>query len=57
MLTEISGVFTSDRNANGTFGLQVEGLLPNFTCVYPLISWNARKVYAPTETPMHQCRL
>ena len=53
---EILGVFTSDRNANGTFGLQVEGFYSlNFTCIYPLISWNATKVYAPTETPVHQC--
>ena len=56
-VTEISGVFTSDRDVNGTWKLQIETLLPNFTCVYPLISWNATKVYAPTETPMHQCRL
>jgi len=56
-VTEISGVFTSDRDVNGTGKLQIETLLPNFTCVYPLISWNATKVYAPTETPMHQCRL
>ena len=52
---EILGVFTSDRNANGTFGLQVEGFYSSkFTCIYPLISWNATKVYAPTETPVHQ---
>jgi hypothetical protein len=32
----------------GTFGLQVEGFYQsNFTCIYPLISWNATKIYAP----------
>jgi hypothetical protein len=56
-MTEISGVFTSDRDVKGTWKLQIETLKPNFTCIYPLISWNAKKVYAPTETPMHQCRL
>ena len=27
------------------------GILPNLICVYPPITWNATKVYAPTETP------
>ncbi len=49
-VTELSGVFTSDRDVNGTWKLQIETPLPNFTCIYPLISWNATKVYAPSKT-------
>ena len=52
-MEEILGVFTSARNANGTWRLQVESFFSsNFSCVYPLITWNATKVYAPTKTPM-----
>jgi PGF-CTERM protein len=48
----IEGIFTSAKNANGTWRKKTDsGILPNLICVYPPITWNATKVYAPTETP------
>lgn len=47
----IEGVFTPAKNANGTWRLQMDSKVsPNLICVYPLITWNATRVYAPTAS-------